>query len=259
VKTFEGGKPVFADSIEKDVKRADGEESIKDRCEETTDEILQNLPHGDRIYAALESNAASFVLMMHFVICCLHRADAVPHSTPEITDAVVNALGPGARQRTDVPEVPQHRNPIKPFCASRAEGPGAGGPASHALRRIELLKQAIEASENGKRLSGFRYESTAKFQPRSALQMQMENASLKESVESLVKEAKDREAKHTRELQSEQAKAGSQLRDKKFVTKMWWNEFWAPAPSRAVGSESDIQSAVPTGEFVTRREDSSSD
>src|SRR6202042_872566 len=52
-------------------------DNLFDRSKQATDEILQNVPYGQQIYSALGKNTVTFVMWMHFVICCLHRADTV--------------------------------------------------------------------------------------------------------------------------------------------------------------------------------------
>jgi hypothetical protein len=172
-------------------------DSLPERSKRTTDEILQNLPYAEKIYEAIGKNTASFVLFMHFVICCLHRADTVP-AKPSQTDLPTSAVEKTKERADQTKNVNAEAteakpiSPVFPFCPSRAEGPGKDGvgeagaksASERASNRMSIISDAIEQSEDPGILVGFRHDSKATFQPRSELYMRIQLEEIKRQLDS---------------------------------------------------------------------------
>jgi serine/threonine protein kinase len=164
-------------------------ENLAARSRQATDEILQNLPHGRRIYSALGHNTASFVLWMHFVICCLHRADRVSQTeSTALPNATAKPKGEShgeSSQKEEVTVSISNTEDVRPFCTSRADENPREGPANRAFERIDLIiRDAIAQSEEGGILVGFEYRSEATFKPRSELHMSTQLKDLRKKLNS---------------------------------------------------------------------------
>jgi hypothetical protein len=219
--------------IEVAAKEPPRDENLLDRSVKSTDEILQNLPYGQHIYLALGRNTASFVLWMHFVICCLHRADNIK---TELAASTFTAVAPPGEERPER-DGTSHREPelnlneIYPFCSSRADDLGENGPAAKGRTRLTVVEDAIRESEEAGILVNFKYVSKAVFQPRSELQMRLQLEEAKRSELGLRNQI-DVAKRLEQEMRSELDQLKGRLDNPRFlVSKLWHRVIGEPSSS----------------------------
>jgi hypothetical protein len=158
---------------------------------------------------AAPENTACFVLWMHFVICCLHRADRIK---TELATSTPTPAGPDLEQRPagnveGGREARINKDEILPFCSSRADGLGSDGPSAHAKERLTLVKKAIEQCSENQILVNFKYESKAVFKPKSELQMRLQELELQKEIDE-IKRSKKAIDLELRELKANLQKSG---------------------------------------------------
>jgi serine/threonine protein kinase len=220
--------------IEVSGKEPPEDENLFDRSVEITNTILQNLPYGQHIYSALGKNTASFVLWMHFVICCLHRADSIK---TELAASTLIAVTPVAEERqaddgTTRRETKIDPKEILPFCSSRADDLGENGPSARAKTRLDVVENAIRECDRTGILVKFRYESKAVFKPKSELQMRLQELDLRNEIDA----AKRSEEQLRLELQQLKEKLDSP----RFLALTLWQRFVAPStPAQNLESSKD--------------------
>lgn len=103
--------------------------SLRNKTVEVIRRMTRTVPGIRRLVDEFNGELGSFILFIHFVLCCIHRQS---HFNSHVLDFKIIA---------------KSRNQV--FCKDRRNAPQHDGPAAKSVRRIELIRKLLEDPKLG--------------------------------------------------------------------------------------------------------------